>query len=336
MKKKNKTVKSGLALLCMLLLTGCGGAGADKSMSQEAVAVDTYATDNLYMSETAMEAEEAGGASEISVKDETRKLIRTVGMNVETEEFDTLMQNVTQKVEDIGGYVENSSIYNGSHYNGDRSRSADLVLRIPSEKLDEFLSVVSEISNVTSRNENVTDVTLQYVDMKSHKEALEVEKQRLMELLSQAENVDDIIIIESRLSDVRYQIESMESQLRTMEHQVSYSTVSLYINEVKRLTPAQQLTTWEKIRTGFAESLYRVGEGIKNFFIGLIIYLPYLAVWAVVITVIVMVIKGIRKIKKKSRAARQEKGLSENVRKESESSKEEPEGNREESENRGK
>lgn len=309
MKRKNQIVRMGSVLLCVLLLTGCGGAGSDKAMSTKAQDA-AYETDNLYMSEAALmeePAQEAGGTLEVSVKNEARKLIRNVGLNVETEEFDVLMQNVVQKAEDFGGYVENSNIYNGSYYNGDRRRSADLVLRIPAEHLDEYLSLVAEISNVISKNENVTDVTLQYVDMRSHKEALETEKERLLELLSQAESVEDIITIESRLSDVRYQIESMESQLRTMDNQVSYSTVSLYINEVRKLTPVQEQTTWERIRTGFAESLYRVSKGIKNFFIVLIIKIPYLVVWAVIITLIVVVIKRIKKTKTQKKSEKQEK-----------------------------
>ena len=108
-----------------------------------------------------------------------------------------------------------------------------MTVRIPAQQLDAFLSSVSEVSNVISRNDSVSDVTLQYVDMESHKKALTAEQDRLLELLEQAESVEDIITIESRLSDVRYQIESMESQLRTLQNQVSYSTVYLDIQEVE-------------------------------------------------------------------------------------------------------
>lgn len=328
MRKKNQIAGLSLIISCVLLLAGCGGAKkADiaSSATADAAAVSEeyeYATDEIYMSQEASYAEEpkeAGdfGTEEVKVKD-TRKLIRNVGLDVETEEFDVLMQNIVQKTESFGGYVEDSSIYNGSYYKGSRSRNASMTLRIPAERLYEFLSVVTEISNVISKNENVVDVTLQYVDMKSHKEALETEQGRLLELLEQAENVEDIITIESRLSDVRYQIESMESQLRTMDNQVSYSTVSLYINEVKKLTPIQEQTTWEKIRIGFGESLYQVGHGIKNFFIGLIINLPYLVVWAIIITVIVIVIKQLRKRKKKKAMAKQEKEITKDRKEETE------------------
>ena len=319
MKKNNKMVTGfSLFLTCALLLPGCGAGSKSDSYAmattemEEEAAYD-YATDDIYLNETASYAEEAevetaeagSGNSEIQVKDTSRKLIKNVNMEVETEEFDVLMVTITEKTESFGGYVESSYTYNGSNYYGNSSRNASLTLRIPAEKLPAFLSAVAECSNVISKNESVTDVTLQYVDMKSHKEALETEQARLIELLEQAESVEDIITIESRLSEVRYQIESMESQLRTMDNQVSYSTVYLNVNEVKKLTPVKEQTTWEKISTGFMDSLEGVGRGIKNFFIGLIVNLPYLVVWAVVITLIVLFIKLIRKARKKRKAAKE-------------------------------
>ena len=323
MKRKNKVI-AGFSLLsaCALLLSGCGAGSKSDSYAMATTemaenASYEYDTGNIYLNETASYAEEAkvetaegkSESSEVQVKDNSRKLIKNVNLDVETEEFDVLMLTITDKTESFGGYVESSYTYNGSNYYGNSSRNASLTLRIPAEKLDAFLSAVAECSNVISKNESVTDVTLQYVDMKSHKEALETEQARLLELLEQAESVEDIITIESRLSEVRYQIESMESQLRTMDNQVSYSTVYLSVNEVKKLTPVKEQTTWEKISTGFVDSLESVGRGIKNFFIGLIINLPYLVVWAVVIILIVLIIKLIRKARKKRKAAKQEKIL---------------------------
>ena len=318
MKKNNKMVTGFSLLMVCALLSGCGaesksdGYALETTEMAEEAAYD-YATDDIYLNETASYAEEPmagtaeGGSesSEVEVKDTARKLIKNVDLEVETEEFDVLMQTITEKTESFGGYVESSYTYNGSNYYGNSNRNSSLTLRIPAEKLDAFLSAVAECSNVISKNESVTDVTLQYVDMKSHKEALETEQARLLELLEQAESVEDIITIESRLSEVRYQIESMESQLRTMDNQVSYSTVYLNVNEVKKLTPVKEQTTWEKISTGFVDSLESVGRGIKNFFIGLIINLPYLVVWAVVIILIVLIIKLIRKARKKRKAAKE-------------------------------
>lgn len=304
-----------VAAVLGLVLTGCGGSA--KTTADTAVAADAYdnggtgyLTDDIYSY-----AQENGYAAEASeeeidrsespeVVDTSRKLIKNVNLDVETEEFDTLLSTVEQKTETLGGYIEESYAYNGSEYRGRGTRNANLTIRIPAKKLEDFLSEIAEVSNVISRNERVTDVTLQYVDMESHKKALVAEQDRLLELLEQAENIEDIITIESRLSDVRYQIESMESQLRTMDNQVSYSTIYLSIEEVKQLTPVKEQSVGEKIVTGFTRSLTNVGVGIMNFGIGLIINLPYFLLLGVIIAVVVW---GIRAALKRGAARKNSK-----------------------------
>lgn len=300
MKKKNRKYTGlGLLLAAGLFCAGCGGA-SDKSMATEAVTEETvsdaaYATNDIYVEEPAEMLEEEGEAgqgegSSTTGQNVQRKLIKTVNLNVETESFDELLLKIEEKTKGFEGYVESSRVYNGS-YRYDEMKNASFTLRVPAEKLEDFLSAVSQISNITNKEEDVTDVTLQYVDMKSHKEALETEQERLLTLLGKAETVEDIITIESRLSEVRYQIESMESQLRTLDNQVSYSTVYLYIEEVKRLTPVQEQSVWEKISTGFCENVYRLGEGFQNFLIALLINLPYLLAVAVIVLVVLFIIK---------------------------------------------
>ncbi|MFW5632201.1 MAG: DUF4349 domain-containing protein, partial [Acetivibrio ethanolgignens] len=133
------------------------------------------------------------------------------------------------------------------------------------------------------------------------------EQERLLELLERAETIEDIITLESRLSDVRYQIESMESQLRTMDNQVTYSTVYLFISEVTRLTPVNEQSVWEKITTGFADSLVNVGNGIVDLAIGFVINLPYLVVWAAVVAVLVILIRLIIRKKRQKKQRKEEK-----------------------------
>lgn len=326
MKKRREKIKV-LSLLMMvgLLAAGCGSTSKNSvgqaAKTEEAYdAAAGYASDDIYVGEAAAaqmpeEKFENGSSAEVKNLEDSntrRKLIRNVTLEVETETFDELLSTVEGRTQSLGGYIEESYTYNGSNYYGRGSRNASLTIRIPAEKLNEFLSEVSEISNVISRNESVTDVTLQYVDMESRKKALQAEQGRLLELLERAESIEDIISIEGRLSEVRYQIESMESQLRTMDNQVTYSTVYLYINEVAKLTPVKEQSTWEKISTGFANSLYQVGNGMVNFGINVIISLPYLIVWAVIIVVLVLLIRFIIRCRKKKKDKEQQEESGQN------------------------
>ncbi len=182
-------------------------------------------------------------------------------------------------------------------------RYGSIVARIPKARLNEFLNTVDDTSNVISRNETTENVTLKYVDVESHKKALEIEQERLLALLEKVETLEDIITLEGRLSTVRYELESYEAQLRTYDNLVEYSTVTMNIQEVERMTTVaeKKLSVWERIRTGFGDTMFNIGEGLQNFFVWFIVNLPYLLIWAVIIAVIVIISRRyIKKSKTKS------------------------------------
>lgn len=330
MKKRNFETKiiTGLLTAGMILsLTACGSSSkgsygisdlmdADYAVASNEAAAPEASTyeDGFGMTEGYDSAENAQDTS-TTVPEESadtavadRKLIKTVNMDVETREYDKLLSAVENKVTELGGYIESLDAYNGSTYYSYRStRNANLTIRIPKDRLEEFQNTVSELGNVTSRSENVQDVTLTYVDLQSHRDALRTEQERLLQLLEQAESVEDIITIEQRLSDVRYQLESMESQLRSYDNRVDYSTVYLYIDEVEVYTPVEEETVWERISTGFVDSLKNIGEGLKEAAIWFVIHIPYLVIWAIVIAVIVLILKKIKKRTKRIRTEEQKK-----------------------------
>ena len=294
-----------VAISLMTMLAGCGSSSSKVTMDSAASApmeapmangaglLDYgYAENYEVMEEAKMETVgESGGTASNQTVVNDRKLIKTVDMNVETREYDKLMSTIQEQVKELGGYIESMNTYNGSrYYDYNPTRNADMTLRIPKDKLDSFLNTMSEISNVVRRSDNVEDVTLAYVDLESHKEALRTEQNRLLQLLERAESIEDIITIEQRLSDVRYQLESMESQLRTYDNQVDYSTVYLSIEEVEIFTPVEEETVWERISGGFMESLDNIGNGFVEFGIWFIIHIPYLVLWAVFVTVFVLFI----------------------------------------------
>lgn len=264
-----------------------------------------------YAEATAEEPAGEGGYEQSEVTEAPvteRKLIKTVDIAAETEDFDTLVPGLQKQVEALGGYIESNQVYEiGSYYVDDhmeKQRCANMTARVPKEKLDGFLSSVAKQSNVTSHSESVEDVTLQYVDLESHKKALLTEQERLLELLAQAESVEDIIAIEGRLSEVRYQLESMESQLRTYDNKIDYSTVYLSIEEVRKYSAPQNASVGQRISRGFVKSLEDIGYGVQDFAIGFVIDIPYIVLWIVIIAVAVFILRIVRKAWKKRTAKR--------------------------------
>ncbi|MBD5508312.1 MAG: DUF4349 domain-containing protein [Lachnospiraceae bacterium] len=326
--KKKIGMRTMLAVFtAAALCTACGSAGKGMTSSYEmAAAADAggvYSNSAAYYdvaeaeyihNEAAVTADydyeyaEAAAAEEpiaeegsVSVPEGAvdRKLIKTVNISAETEAFDELVPQLQKRVEELGGYIESISVYDiGSYYVEDamqKQRCAQITARVPKEALDGFLAQVGEQTNVTSRSENVEDVTLQYVDLDSHKKVLLTEQERLLALMEQAESVEDIITIEGRLSEVRYQIESMESQLRTYDNKIDYSTVYLSIEEVRKYSAPQTATVWQRIGTGFMKSLENIGFGIRDFAIYFVIDLPYIILGLLGIVVAFFVLRALFK-----------------------------------------
>ena len=321
MKKKIISSATVILIVCALL-AGCGSSsssdGSYKSAANESAAayaadaeapVEDYAyEDDLY--EYGEETEEAYDSSDTSAAGTTggapsdseimsssnRKLIKTVTMSAETREFDKFVSNVTDKINTLGGYAESVDI-SGNSYDNYSERSAFIVARIPAEKLDMFVNDVSESSNITSKNESAEDVTLQYADVEAHKESLKIEQQRLNELLEQADTLENIIELENRLTEVRYEIESYESRLRTMNNQVVYSTVNLSVTEVKEYTPepVEEKSFGQRLAEEFLDSCETAWKTIQDFIIGFVAFLPMLLVIIVILLVVFLIIFGIVK-----------------------------------------
>ena len=306
---------SGAASYATADTTAAYDAGGDYLISNEAAVLNEMAEEEVVYEDTVTQQLGESTALEQQNALAGRKLIKTVNLNAETEEFDILVPALEQRVVSLGGYIEDMSSYNrGNHYSTDYIgtkylRYASMTIRIPKENLDTFLSTVAEQANIVSRSESVTDVTLQYVDLESHKKALLAEQDRLLELMEHAETVEDIITIEGRLSEVRYQLESMESQLRTFDNKIDYSTIYLSIDEVEQYSPTEETSVGQRISSGFMDSVRGVGRGIGNFMIWFVIHLPYIVVWAVIIIVIVLIIRAICKAAAKRRL---KKGMSNN------------------------
>lgn len=310
-----------LAMLAIaLLLTACGAAkydsaaeGSDYAMKsessanydypQEAVSEEMADYDSGYYGEEAEAPMMAGGteanvtaaasAGQDGAQGQDRKLIKNVNLELETTEYDALYAGIEQKISFLGGYVEESST-NGNIERGVR-KYGNIVARIPSARVDEFVEQVDGMSNVTFKSESVQDITLQYVDVESRKKSLEVERDRLLKLMETAETVSDIIEIEGRLSEVRYQLESSASQLRVMDNQVDYSTVRIGISEVSVYTPPEERTIWQEISDEFAENLRSLGRFLKRSFIAIVAGLPQIIAFVIFVVIIAKLIKLIKR-----------------------------------------
>lgn len=304
-----KKMTAFLVTLCMLaaLLAGCGGASKSTQAFDAAAAAPAEAANGAYYDMEGAKSEDGGltGDTDSTVLPEGRKWIITVNMSAETEDLDALMEALNGKISGLGGYVEDQDSYNGSMYSSRRYRSASLTVRIPAQRVDEFTEEMSGIANVVSTNLSREDITLSYVATESRVKALQTEEARLLELMEQAETMADLLEIESRLTDVRYELENRASQLRLYDNQVDYATIYLSIDEVQEYTPVEEPTVWERISGGFVSSIKGVGNGLLDLLVWVLAKSPYLVILGGVTVGVVVLIKKRKARKAAKKAAKQ-------------------------------
>ena len=278
-------------LLLIGMVSGCStaskNAASDNFYVQESVGSGIYDGVN--------EKVEASSTADANLTD--RKLVKTLEMNAETEDLDALLEAVMARVGELGGYVENQRVYNGSNYSSRRSRSASMTIRIPAEELEDFADHMAQNSNIVSRYAYIDDVTLTYVATESRIQALQAEHDRLLELMAKAETMSDLLEVEARLTDVRYELEQVTSQMNVLKNQVNYGTVHLNVDEVVEYTPVAEETFWQRISGGFVDSLKGIGSGIVEITVFVLANLPYLLLIGAGATGVVLLAK--RSIRKK-------------------------------------
>lgn len=320
-RKNRNLLLVGMAAIC---LSACGGGKSDagQAMVQETMAVSRAANlaagmpMNLAAEEAAVDSDAImtkgesgfdGGLSAEAVTpqkpDASRKRIRNAELNVETDRFDEMIQAVYARTEELGGYVENSDISGKSSYRGNVPvpRNAYLVLRIPVEKLDQMIDEVEKGGNVINRMETIEDITLQYTDLESRKKTLSVEQDRIWELLEKADTLESVIALEERLSEIRYELESMESQLRLYDSQVAYSTLRLRIQEIlepSSFTPVEPEGIGERISKGLRATLTAMKQAGADLIVFLAVTSPIWIPAAVILAAGFRIVRTVRKKKK--------------------------------------
>ena len=327
---KVKTIVVTAVLSAALLLQGCGDAeertdSSSKRNSKSETAMEDFegeiqATEDfeeMYVSDMAVSGTNSyrdSVTSDMAVAPsdkgdgaavtDGRKLIKNVRLEVETQEYEALMPALESQIQHLGGYIDDMETYNGSRYSdSEMVRYANLTVRIPQSELNEFLGSVSELCNVVKRNDSVNDVTMTYVDTASRRDALRTEHTRLLELMEQAESLEEILIIEDRLTSVRYQLESLESQLRTMDNQVDYSTVRIRVSEVKELTPVleEEEPLGQRMHSELRDTWEEIKEGLADFLVSFVANLPYIVMWVLILGVALLITLRVIKRKRKKK-----------------------------------
>ena len=241
------------------------------------------------------------------------KIIYSVHVNIETIQFDETIAKVNQMLTTYNAFIESSSVsginYESRFYGWNEFRYAYFNIRVPVNQLNSLTDNLDNLGNVTHRSNDAVNITTQFTDTQSRLNSLHIQEERLLDMLSKAEDVPDLIMIEERLSEVRYQVEMLTTMLTGWQRQVDYSTVTLSIREVEEFTeqPKINVSYWQQIANGFMATMRSIGQFFMDIFKWLIVSAPVLIMIAVIILVVLILIRQkIRSIKKKKEAQESE------------------------------
>lgn len=268
MKNYGAWCRAALALLLALLVAGCGASSYNASTKDMAgdLYYDTNAASNdSWNAESSTPYDPApqepgyGGVDSDALDPmnaalpEGVKMIYSASLTLETTEFDQAVQQLSQLVQDCGGWVESSQLYNYNSY-----REAVYTFRVPAEQFSPFCQQAGELCTLRDIRRSGEDVSERYYDSESRLATQRTKLTRLQELLAKAENMEDIITLESAISETELAIEQLTGTLRHYDSLVGYSTVNVELREVYKVTAAEEpaIGFWAKLGAAF-----RAGTG---------------------------------------------------------------------------
>lgn len=271
-------------------MKGLGGANSysrDEYAVAEAEAPSAAMPAEFDTSLTQESAVKAGGNASKSASDNV-KLIKRAYLSIQTTEFDETRDALMKLVESFGGYIENSSVWNGGYY-GSGLKNGNFTVRVPADRYSAFVTGISEGYHVSSINESVEDIGQQYFDTETRLNTLKIKLERLQDLLKKASNMTDIITIESEIADTEYQIDSYTSTLNRYDSLVGYATISVDIDEVSRMGDSVDQDPGFFAR--LARSLKRGALNFADSIGDLINWAAYNAIGIIIIIAVIVIIK---------------------------------------------
>lgn len=226
------------------------------------------------------------GSANLSSQNMQEKIIYSASMTLQVEEYDKAYKSILQYVKDVDGFVQNSSTYN-PEYNlsrdgNQRIKEGYIFIRVPSKSFEDAINVIGKTGNVINDSISGDNITSQYRDIEVELKNLEVQEERIVEIMKKADKVEDILEIERELNRIRTEINMRKTSLKNWDQLVDYSSIEINIREEKISTSNIKGSPFEeiglKIQKGFIQSINVIVEGIAKLIIFIARALPFILI----------------------------------------------------------
>lgn len=191
------------------------------------------------------------------------RIVKTAAISVEVEAgaFTRRFQEATLVAARHGGFVASSQLEQG------RRRSGVIVIRVPADQYEAALGDLRELGRVRSESLRGEDVTARFVDLQARLRNWEAQERVLLRLMARAQTIEDSIRVQRVLQDVQLAIEEIRGQLRVLEDQTSFATITLQLTEVGFVPPKPReepplVRAWRAALRGFLAVVSAVVVGL--------------------------------------------------------------------------
>ncbi|GAA2242971.1 DUF4349 domain-containing protein [Herbiconiux moechotypicola] len=272
-----RSILASGAVAAVLLLAGCSASGGSASDSGVAGPVQMEPGRDASTSEGGALTEAGSEASA------DQSVITTGWVTITVDDPSAAAERAIEIVGDADGRIDSRSQQAGT--DSQRS-SAQLVIRVPADALDDTLDALGELGEVDQVSLNSSDVTLQVRDLDAQIAALEASVDRLLQLVDQAATTADLVELETAISDRQAQLDSLKSQREYLSDQIAYSTVTLDLVEKGALPSNVPGDFWSGLAAGWAS----LTAALAGFVVVIGVLIPWLLPLAVIAAVIVLIV----------------------------------------------
>lgn len=222
-----------------------------------------------------------------STESEDQKLIYSGEATIGTEDVQKTYKDLTKKMSKYGAKFES---VNETQY------TKDVCIRVEKEKFMSLYNDLSDISgNITSSNIDIKDATRTFTDNERKIDALKTEYDEMKELMKKAKNVDEVLSIKDRMTEISYELQSLQQSNKDIDYDSKYSRLNLHIRKIG-IHPAETISFWSQIKESFDTSISII-KGIVLFLV---------TIWWFILLVVVGIICGRHIMKKENH--KKEKG----------------------------
>lgn len=156
-------------------------------------------------------------------------------------DVDASIQDFLKSVDEAGGYLEGR-------------QGESVTVRVPAARFQALVDALPGFGRVTSQSLQAQDVTKQFLDLAIRIENAEASRRRLLELLKQAQKMEDILAIEGEVRRLSEEIERMKGEQRFLSDQIAFSTIHVLFQ-----ANAPKPMAWAERRASRFDWVNRIG-----------------------------------------------------------------------------